>query len=169
MELTDGMRIKQVRFCQEYVIDYNGSAAAVRAGYNANSSKEQASALLTKDNVKAYVNHLASEQAAIASLTKERVIKELIDLTTYDASKIYDDNGCPLKISKIDKATRKAITGVKTIETKSGEKVTEYKLADKIQAINMLIKHTNLLAPERLDISTDQELTINIIDAVKNN
>lgn len=48
--LTAALTIKQTRFAEEYLIDANGAAAAVRAGYAPGSTKVAASRLLTSDN-----------------------------------------------------------------------------------------------------------------------
>ncbi len=48
----------QQRFCEEYVVDLNGTQAAIRAGYSANSAEMQASRLLTNDKVKSEVKRL---------------------------------------------------------------------------------------------------------------
>lgn len=41
---------KQTRFVQEFLVDANGAAAAVRAGYAPGSAKVAASRMLSKDN-----------------------------------------------------------------------------------------------------------------------
>jgi len=43
---------KRAKFVYEYLIDYNGTQAAIRAGYAKKSAKVTASRLLTNDNVK---------------------------------------------------------------------------------------------------------------------
>lgn len=47
---------KRQRFVDEYVIDFNGTQAAIRAGYSPRTAKEQAARLLTNANVKAAVD-----------------------------------------------------------------------------------------------------------------
>ena len=42
------MTPKEIKFCQEYLIDLNGTQAAIRAGYSKRSAKEIASENLTK-------------------------------------------------------------------------------------------------------------------------
>ena len=54
VELND----KQKRFCLEYLKDFNGTQAAIRAGYSKNTANEQASALLAKLNVQNYIGKL---------------------------------------------------------------------------------------------------------------
>jgi len=42
---------KQKKFCQEYMIDSNGTQAAIRAGYSKKTAREQACRQLTKVHV----------------------------------------------------------------------------------------------------------------------
>jgi len=42
MALTD----KQIRFCEEYLIDLNATQAAIRAGYSVKTANEQAGRLI---------------------------------------------------------------------------------------------------------------------------
>lgn len=53
---------KQASFCREYVIDYNGTQACIRAGYTASCANVTASKLLTKTNIKAYIAELEAEK-----------------------------------------------------------------------------------------------------------
>jgi len=39
-------------FCREYVVDLNGTRAAIAAGYQANSAQQQATDLLSKPLIK---------------------------------------------------------------------------------------------------------------------
>ena len=70
---------KQERFCQEYIVDYNGTQAAVRAGYAANSARKTASRLLTNADILARVRELQREQTARLALTQDYVLQQLVD------------------------------------------------------------------------------------------
>jgi phage terminase small subunit len=50
MPAATTLTAKQARFADEYLVDSNGAAAAVRAGYAPGSAKVAASRLLTSDN-----------------------------------------------------------------------------------------------------------------------
>ncbi len=70
------LNAKQERFCEEYAVDSNGAQACIRAGYSPKAAKEQASRLLTKDNVRAHIAELQAKHRArldvtVASLTAE--------------------------------------------------------------------------------------------------
>ena len=52
---------KRKRFCQEYIVDSNGTQAAIRAGYSIKTAQEQASQLLSILMVKEYISQLQAE------------------------------------------------------------------------------------------------------------
>ena len=53
--VTD-MNARQKRFCDEYLIDNNAKQAAIRAGYSPKTAKVIGAKLLTKANLKNYIN-----------------------------------------------------------------------------------------------------------------
>lgn len=70
---------RKEQFCQEYVIDYNGTKAAERAGYEGRSSRQQASRLLSQDDVQARIAELQAEQVKRLSITQDYVVLQLLD------------------------------------------------------------------------------------------
>lgn len=68
---------KAARFVEEYLLDHNGAAAAVRAGYAPNSAKVTACRLLTRANVRAL---MAEKQGVLAKqyqLDRQGLIERL--------------------------------------------------------------------------------------------
>ena len=51
---------KQISFCQEYLKDFNGTQAAIRAGYSKKTANEQASRLLANVNISNYLKNFSS-------------------------------------------------------------------------------------------------------------
>lgn len=49
--MTSKLSNKQDAFCREYLIDFNATQAAIRAGYSPKSAKQQASRALSKENI----------------------------------------------------------------------------------------------------------------------
>lgn len=91
--LTD----KQERFCQEYVIDLNGTQAAIRAGYSEKTANEQAARLLAKVSIKAKINQLQNSVADRLNINLEWVMtrfKEISD-RSIQAEPVRDKNGNP--------------------------------------------------------------------------
>lgn len=77
----DKLTPKQEMFVREYLIDFNGTRAAIAAGYSKRSAKEIASENLTKPNIQAYITMLAKERADRIEITSDYVlgtIKETI-------------------------------------------------------------------------------------------
>lgn len=68
---------QQERFASEYVIDYNATLAAERAGYSKKTSKSQGSRLLTNVDVLARVRELQAETVKRLAISEDRVIKAL--------------------------------------------------------------------------------------------
>jgi phage terminase small subunit len=68
---------KQKRFVSEYVIDYNGTQAAIRAGYSLKTANEQASQLLAKLSIQDAVDKATEEKRKRNILTADYVISRL--------------------------------------------------------------------------------------------
>ena len=66
-------------FCREYIIDYNGTQAAIRAGFSERSAASTASRLTTNDEVLARVRELQKEQMERLSLNADMVVLEILD------------------------------------------------------------------------------------------
>jgi phage terminase small subunit len=72
------MRPRQQRFVREYLIDRNGAAAAVRAGYSPHTARQIAYELLTRPDVAEAVRQGEAEVAANAQLAREAVLRGLL-------------------------------------------------------------------------------------------
>jgi phage terminase small subunit len=71
---------KQKRFVLEYIVDLNGTQAAIRAGYAENSAKQQASRLLTNDDVCAELAKQLKKHLGKAEITVEGVLADLQEI-----------------------------------------------------------------------------------------
>ena len=90
---------KEERFCLEYVIDYNGTQAAVRAGYKESDAPNRAHRLLKKAEVSARVRELQHEMAERLALSEDFVVLEAMD--TYRTCKELGDAKNALKALKL--------------------------------------------------------------------
>jgi phage terminase small subunit len=78
LELTP----KQIRFCEEYLIDLNAKQAAIRVGYSPKTAEVQASRLLSNAKVSAYIQYYRNKIAEKTLINNEWVIlrfKEISD------------------------------------------------------------------------------------------
>ena len=77
---TKPLTARQQRFVEEYLLDLNGSQAAIRAGYSEQTATMQASRLLTNANVAAAVINAQAKRAEKVQVTAEWVLKGLIEI-----------------------------------------------------------------------------------------
>jgi len=82
---------RQRRFCEEYAIDFNGSKAAVRAGYSTNNSDKTAHLLMMNDGVRFYIDDLTrTKENKIVSVDPEYIVKRILDVVNAENAKHSD-------------------------------------------------------------------------------
>ena len=134
MPLTD----KQRRFCQQYLLDFNASAAYRRAGYEAagHSAESNASRLLRNAEVQAYLCKLKKDATERAQLSIDSVLQELAAIAfsrITDACE-WDAEGIRLKeASELSEDAKAAIALVKMTPHS-----TSVRMHNKIAALTLL-------------------------------
>lgn len=71
------MTAKQMRFCDEYLIDLNATQAAIRAGYSEKNARNIASENLAKPNIRAYIDQRMAEKESELIADQDEVLKYL--------------------------------------------------------------------------------------------
>lgn len=140
------------RFCDEFVVDLNGTAAAIRAGYSTKTAKGQASRLLTFVNVQARIAALQAARSARTAITADRVLFELARIGFVDCRRFYDAAGHLKAPKDIDDDTAAALASVEIDEIwmGSGEEreivgqTKKVKTWNKLGALQLLGKHLGL-------------------------
>ncbi|HEY8358673.1 MAG TPA: terminase small subunit [Ramlibacter sp.] len=173
---------KQRAFVDQYLIDLNGTAAAIRAGFSAKSAKAKASQLLAMDHV---AEAIAARQVVISNrlhVTQERVVAELAKIGFSDIRKAiswkpfvtemdFDDDTGEQRLSvtnqvqivgsdDIDDDTAAAIAEISQTD-KGGLKI---KLHDKRAALVDLGKHLGMFV-DKVEHSGSMNLVISPEDA----
>lgn len=84
------MTPKQERFCQEYLLDCNASAAARRAGFAISSANEYSAELMGKDDIRDRIEYLMEERSRRVGVNADYVLGELLAIsrTSEDANRI---------------------------------------------------------------------------------
>lgn len=89
--VVSGLSVRQRRFAEEYVIDFNGSAAAIRAGYAVTYSDRQAHLLLKHDAVRAYIDELTrTKENKITSVNPDYVLQRITAIINKEEAKDGD-------------------------------------------------------------------------------
>src|SRR5574343_1453507 len=89
LKLTPKMR----NFCHEYMLDFNITQAAIRAGYSKKAASSVGHETLRNPKVAQYIAELRRESAEKLNITKERILQEYARMAFSDVSKAYDENG----------------------------------------------------------------------------
>jgi phage terminase small subunit len=142
---------KRAAFCQEYTIDFNGSAAAIRAGYAKKSARVAASRMLDDKEVQECIAGIIEARNKKIELSAQSVIDELQVIAfskTTDFVKVKDiivGRGKRRKkiraayielTDDIDERKQKAIAEIS--QTKDGIRLKQH---DKVRALELLGKH----------------------------
>lgn len=73
------MSPKQIRFSNEYLLDFNGTAAAIRSGYSAKSAKQIATENLAKPSIQALIKEQQVNDASKLQMSRQRALEVLLD------------------------------------------------------------------------------------------
>jgi phage terminase small subunit len=82
---------RQRRFAEEYVVDFNGAAAVIRAGYSPSNADRQAYILKHHKGVAYLIDHLQrSKEAKIISISPDYVIQKVTEIITKEGARDGD-------------------------------------------------------------------------------
>lgn len=140
------MNEKQLRFCEEYIIDHNATQAAIRAGYSPKTAGVQACELLKKPNIQEKIQELAEHVSTVAIATAEEVLEHFTKVMrgeVFDQVVKRDEDG---KVTKVDVVA---------------------KLSDRNKAAEALAKHYALLV-EKVELTKPKTELAGEIEAVLN-
>lgn len=131
------LNCKQEKFVREYMKDFNGKQAAIRAGYTERSSEVTASNLLSHYKVKKYIAELRGKIDEKVQITAVDLVNDLIEIK------------------------RRAMGGKFTLgEGILAETITDYDPKAATKAIELIGKHIGAFT-EKVDHSGGITITFN--------
>ena len=74
---SETMTERQKRFCEEYLIDCNGTQAAIRAGYSEKTATKIAAENLTKPDIREYIDEKLAEMSSQRTADAREVMEYL--------------------------------------------------------------------------------------------
>lgn len=84
-EITEKLTDKQLAFCFEYAIDFNGQAAATRAGYAEKNARYSARDLLKKEEIQEAIRSILRHIQFDRIMSAEEVMFQLSSMARGDA------------------------------------------------------------------------------------
>ena len=98
--MEDKLTQKQLRFCNEYIVDFNGTQAAIRAGFSKASARSQASILLQKPHVSSHIKTLL-EDAGLGPNETKKLISDIAKSSLNDYFTIKKIEHTPLVVKPL--------------------------------------------------------------------
>jgi len=160
-KLTPKQEKQYKTFAQEYIISFNGTDSAIKAGYAVKSARVTASKLLTQDNIQELIKYYMKKRENRTEITGDMVVKELAKLAFSDVRNLYDNERLLLP-HELDDQTASTISSFKT--RREGDKeegfyeMEEYKRYDKTKALEMLGRHFGIFN-DKLKVEGEFNLT----------
>lgn len=138
---------QQELFCQEYRVDYNGTKAAIRAGYSEKTAAAQSARLLRNVNILTRVRAIQKERFEKLAVTQELVLLNLIE--------VYNRCMQAKPVTEWDYDEHKYVeTGEYTFDSKGA-----------LRAMEMIGKHMAMFTNKvEADINTDMNINIELSD-----
>ena len=152
------MTARQLAFCREYLKDYIGGKAAIRAGYSRKGADQQASALLRNPKVTKELGRLAAQVKKKAELSAVQVLESVTMVALGDMRDLFerDDRGRS-KLKEVLDLSHAAQALLAGYTEKDGR--IELKLENRTRSKEMLMKHLGLLK-EVVRLESASELSV---------
>lgn len=163
-KLTD----KQLEFCDQYMLDYNATRAAIDAGYSKATARQIGCELLTKPNIRARLEFLKTDLQRLSGVTKLRTIQELRKIAY---STIEHLHKTWIERTEFEKLSSDQKAAIQSIDTKILQKnigtnekpdivnveYVKITLYNKQAALDSLSKMFGYNAAEKVDVTTNGE------------
>lgn len=154
MRLTD----KQRRFCEEYVIDWNATRAAIAAGYSEKTARQIATNTLSKVYIREYIDEIQKDLSKLTGVTATRNILELKKIAYSSLASFKNDWMTEKEFNSLTEEQLACISDIQYQTKTTGENtetIVRFKLHDKQKAIEILNKMLGFNDSDKLDITTN--------------
>lgn len=149
LETFTELTARQKKFVEEYLIDEDPTAAALRAGYSVKSAKSIGYSLLKHPLVSSELERINKNSLERIGITKDRVLQELAIIAFANVQDILtqdEEGNTRINLKYLPRKVAAAITEV-NVETSTGRTTVvkhKLKLADKLNALDKIGKYLNM-------------------------
>lgn len=160
------MNERQKRFADEYLIDLNAEAAAIRAGYSPKYARGNAHKLVANSCIQDYIQKRKADRIERTEITQDFVIAELKAIASVNATdyarviekqatalidgqtiQLYDDEGNPVMYRTVEPILTDELTETQKkalAVIKKGRDGFEIKPYDKVRVLELLGRHLGM-------------------------
>jgi phage terminase small subunit len=165
---------KQRRFVDEYLVDLNGTQAAIRAGYSRKTARSIAEENLTKPDIARAVTLAQTARAERTELAADRVLRELARIAFSDIRRLFDERGVLRNIAELSDDETAALAAVEVTELYEGRGeerrligyTRKLRFWDKRAALELAMRHLGLLK-ERVEHAGEMKITRTIVHVTR--
>jgi len=146
---------KQEAFCNEYIKDFNGTQAAIRAGYKPSVARKIASDNLKKPAISERIAEVMRSRSERTKVDADWLLMRLAAEAEADIADLYFESGALKPVHQWPEIWRKGLVSGIKVEQKyefvDGEKipdgvVAEIKLSDRVKRLELIGKHIDVSA-----------------------
>ncbi len=172
-----GLTSKQQLFLSEYLIDFNATKAAQRAGYSERTAYSIGQELLKKPEIQAEIKRKLDEKA----MKSDEILQKLTEIARGDMGDYLDVSSMAFQIDLAKAKELGKLHLIKRVRQKTttickdgGEDVEQnqidIELLDQLKALEMLAKYHGLLVDKHeIKTSGPVEIIIKRVDATNTN
>lgn len=164
------MSAKMLKFVDEYLVDLNAAAAALRAGYKSGCSGSEN---LSKPIIQQYIRLRQAVITEKTGINQEWVIERYKKLIDFNIADFCDDKGNLKPLHQIPRDKLYALTGFKNAqqilsESKDGKSITtknilqDIKFIDKLRALDSIAKHLGFFEKDNMQQQPIIPIQINV-------
>ncbi len=148
--------IRYAKFAREYLVDGNGTQAAIRAGYSPTSAGSTAAVILADPRTQTALRKARLELESASGVTIAEVVQELRGILLADPGDALAADGAVLPLADWPEPLRRALGGMEVVtrRCKCGQSndVTKLKWWTKTAASDQLLRHLGGYAAVEVDI-----------------
>jgi phage terminase small subunit len=147
-------------------------AAYPKCGQEA--ARRNASRLLTRADVEAYLNEGRLKRQERTQITQDRIVQELMALALVDPLDLFEPDGSLKRITEMPEAARRSIIGIEVAELFAGQGEEKHafgilkkiKLSPKQGPLELLGKHVGMW-PSKVSVDVGETLERLIVESMK--
>jgi len=162
-EISKNLTNKQKLFVEYYLLDWNATQAAIKAGYSKKTAKEIGCENLTKPNISNHISEILKDIEKVVGISRIGILLELKKIAFGNIGDFFD-NWTKYKdfnkltpeqktcIAEISSQTKKVPSVLNEGEFDEVETV-KIKMHDKIKAIEIINKMLGFNEPNKIDLT----------------
>ncbi|MBF0339443.1 MAG: terminase small subunit [Magnetococcales bacterium] len=154
---------RQERFVEEYLLDFNVTQAAVRAGYSKAHAGRIGYENLQKVHIQTAIGNRQKQLVVSSGVGPERVVKELTKLAFARVDDLFDAEWNLKNADQVPEHSKAAIASVTKTNTPGSNTTVKVTLASKLGALDQLARILGITGLDKNRDSDDKDL----IEAVK--